>query len=112
LPQVTIWGTGTPRREFLHVDDLADACFFLMQHYDEPGPINIGTGTDISILELAQLVRRITGYEGAIGHDLYKPDGTLRKLMDVSKLHALGWHDTIGLEEGVRRVYDDIREKL
>jgi len=112
LPQVTIWGTGTPRREFLHVDDLADACFFLMQHYDEPGPINIGTGTDISILELAQLVRRITGYEGAIGHDLYKPDGTPRKLMDVSKLHALGWHDTIGLEEGVRRVYDDIREKL
>jgi len=105
-PSVTIWGTGTPRREFLHVDDLADACFYLMQHYDEPGLVNIGVGTDISILELAQLVQRIVGYTGTIEHDLSKPDGTPRKLMDVSKLHGFGWKAKIGLEEGVRAVYE------
>lgn len=105
-PSVTIWGTGTPRREFLHVDDLADACFYLMQHYDEPGLVNIGVGTDISILELAQLVQRIVGYTGTIEHDLSKPDGTPRKLMDVSKLHGFGWQAKIGLEEGIRAVYE------
>ncbi len=105
-PSVTIWGTGTPRREFLHVDDLADACYYLMQHYDEPGLVNIGVGTDISILELAQLVQRIVGYTGTIEHDLSKPDGTPRKLMDVSKLHSFGWKAKIGLEEGIRAVYD------
>lgn len=104
-PFVTIWGTGTPRREFLHVDDLADACYYLMQHYNEPGLVNIGVGEDISILELAQLVKRIVGYEGDIKHDLGKPDGTPRKLMDVSKLHALGWKASIGLEEGIAAVY-------
>jgi GDP-L-fucose synthase len=104
-PFVTIWGTGSPRREFLHVDDLADACFFLMQRYNEPGFINIGTGEDLPILELAQMIQRITGYEGAIKHDLDKPDGTPRKLMDVSKLHALGWKARIGLEEGIRTIY-------
>ena len=105
-PSVTIWGTGTPRREFLHVDDLADACYYLMQHYDEPGLVNIGVGTDISILELAQLVQRIVGYTGTIEHDLSKPDGTPRKLMDVSKLHGFGWKAKIGLEAGIRAVYE------
>lgn len=112
LPSVTIWGTGTPRREFLHVDDLADACFYLMQHYDEPGLVNIGTGEDISILELAQLVARTVGYEGRIENDLSKPDGTPRKLMDVSKLHGFGWRARIDLEAGVRAVYAEVREKL
>jgi GDP-L-fucose synthase len=112
LEAVTIWGTGTPRREFLHVDDLADACYYLMQYYDEPGFINIGVGHDIAILELAQMVARIVGYEGRIEHDLSKPDGTPRKLMDVSKLHGLGWKEQIGLEEGIRGVYKDIKNIL
>ena len=104
---VTLWGTGTPLREFLHVDDLADACYFLMQHYDEPGLVNIGTGTDLPILELAQLVQRVVGFEGEIRHDLSKPDGTPRKLMDVSKLHAMGWKARIDLETGIQAVYED-----
>ena len=104
---VTIWGTGEPRREFLHADDLADACYFLMQEYDEPGLINVGVGEDISIMELAQLVQRVTGFKGEIKRDLSKPDGTPRKLMDVSKLHALGWKATIRLEEGIRKVYQE-----
>lgn len=108
---VTIWGTGTPRREFLHVDDLADACYFLMQHYNEPGLVNIGTGTDITIMELAQMVARIVGFEGDIKNDPSKPDGTPRKLMDVSKLHSFGWKDRIGLEEGIRGVYADFVRK-
>lgn len=108
-PFVTIWGTGTPRREFLHVDDLADACCFLMERYNEPGFVNIGVGEDISILELAQLVSRIVGYEGEIQHDLSKPDGTPRKLMDVSKLHSMGWKATIGLEQGIRAVYEKFK---
>ena len=111
-PFVTLWGTGTPRREFLHVDDLADACYFLMQHYDEPGFVNIGTGEDLPILELAQMVQKIVGYEGEIRHDLSKPDGTPRKLMDVSKLHALGWKARIGLEEGIRSVYASVKNQL
>jgi GDP-L-fucose synthase len=106
-PYVTLWGTGKPRREFLHADDLADACLFLMQRYNEPGLINIGTGEDIEIGQLALLIKDIVGYEGAIQHDLSKPDGTPRKLMDVSKLHALGWRHITGLEEGIRRVYAD-----
>jgi GDP-L-fucose synthase len=111
-PYVTLWGTGQPRREFLHVDDLADACFYLMQHYSEPGLVNIGTGEDLPILELARLIARIVGYDGEIRHDLSKPDGTPRKLMDVSKLAGLGWKARIGLEEGVSRVYEEVREKL
>jgi GDP-L-fucose synthase len=103
---VTVWGTGKPRREFLHADDLADACVYLMDHYNEPGLINIGTGEDIEIGELARLVARIVGYPGEILHDLSKPDGTPRKLMDVSKLHNFGWRHRIGLEEGVRGVYE------
>ena len=105
VPEVVLWGTGSPLREFLHVDDLADACFYLMQHYDEPGLVNIGVGHDISIKYLALLIRDIVGYEGAIVHDLTKPDGTPRKLMDVGKLEAVGWKARIGLEEGIRSVY-------
>ena len=104
-PSVTMWGTGKPRREFLHADDLADACFYLMNHYNEPGLVNIGTGEDIEIGELARLIRDVVGYQGEIVHDLSKPDGTPRKLMDVSKLHSFGWKHRIPLEEGVRSVY-------
>ena len=104
---VTIWGTGKPRREFLHVDDLADACLHLMSTYDDAGLVNIGTGEDIEIGALASLVARIVGFEGAIIHDLTKPDGTPRKLLDVSKLHGLGWSHRISLEEGIRAVYTE-----
>ena len=107
--EVVMWGTGSPLREFLHVDDLADACLFLMQKYDEPGLVNIGTGKDISIKDLALLIKNIVGFEGEIVHDLSKPDGTPRKLLDVSKLNKLGWKAKIGLEEGIRRVYEDYR---
>lgn len=106
LPEVVLWGTGTPRREFLHVDDLAGACVFLIKNYDEPGLVNIGTGQDLSIKDLALLIKKIVGYKGKITHDLSKPDGTPRKVMDVSKLHALGWKARIGLEEGIKAVYD------
>jgi GDP-L-fucose synthase len=106
---VTIWGTGEPKREFLHVDDVADACLFLMKHYDEPGPVNIGMGTDLSIMELAELIAKIVGYSGAIRKDPSKPDGTPRKLMDVSKLAAMGWKARIPLEEGIRGVYEEYR---
>jgi GDP-L-fucose synthase len=104
-PQVTLWGTGTPLREFLHADDLASACLFLMQHYNEPGLVNIGTGIDQSIKELALIVKETVGYQGPIVHDTTKPDGTPRKLMDVSKLHALGWKHTINLADGIKAVY-------
>lgn len=109
LPEVVLWGTGTPRREFLHADDMADACFYLMQHYNEPGLVNIGVGEDISIKELAMLIRKIVGYKGELVFDTTKPDGTPRKLMDVSKLHSYGWKARIELEEGVRRVYEDVK---
>lgn len=103
--RVVIWGSGTPLREFMHVDDLADACYFLMQEYNMPGLINIGVGEDITIKDLALLVKDIVGYQGTIEHDLTKPDGTPRKLMDVSRLHALGWKARIGLKEGIAAVY-------
>lgn len=105
LASVTIWGTGTPRREFLHVDDLADACVFLMKTYSSPEIVNVGVGEDLPILELAKLVARAVGFEGAIHTDPTKPDGTPRKLMDVSRLSQLGWKAKIGLEEGVRGTY-------
>ena len=105
LPAVEIWGTGTPCREFLHVDDLADACLHLLLHYDGALPINIGTGRDISIRGLAELVQEITGYTGAIKFDASKPDGTLRKLLDVSRLRDLGWGYSIGLRQGIETVY-------
>jgi GDP-L-fucose synthase len=107
---VTLWGTGKPRREFLHADDLAAACVYLMQSYNEAGLINIGTGEDIEIGELALLIKKIIGYEGEIIHDFSKPDGTPRKLMDVSKLHNFGWKHKVGLEEGIRNVYTDFVE--
>ena len=104
-PEVEVWGTGTPRREFLHVNDLADACYWLLENYNEPGLVNIGTGTDLSIRELAEMVQRIVGYEGTIRFNADYPDGTPRKLMDVSKLAQHGWVATIGLEDGMRAVY-------
>lgn len=106
-PEVTIWGTGNPRREFLHADDLADALYFLMMHYNDPAIVNIGTGKDISIRELAEMIQRISGYQGTLKFDTTKPDGTPRKLLDVSRLHSLGWTDSIGFEEGVRSVYEE-----
>lgn len=106
-PYITIWGTGKPKREFLHADDLADACFYLMQHYDEPGLVNVGTGEDIEIGELAMMIKEIIGYSGDIRHDLNKPDGTPRKLMDVSKLHSFGWKHKINLRDGIKLVYDE-----
>jgi GDP-L-fucose synthase len=104
---VTIWGTGKPRREFLYADDLADACYYLMQYYNDPGFVNIGTGEDIEIGELALLIRDIVGFEGEIVNDLSKPDGTPRKLMDVSKLHSFGWKHKVNLREGLAMVYAD-----
>jgi GDP-L-fucose synthase len=100
-PEVVVWGTGTPRREFLHVDDLASACLFLMQHYDEPEIINVGTGIDVTIRALAGMVQKVTGYEGQVIFDATKPDGTPRKLLDVSKITSLGWKPAISLEEGI-----------
>ncbi|MCC8423983.1 GDP-L-fucose synthase [Mucilaginibacter sp. UR6-11] len=111
VPDVTIWGTGTPKREFLFADDLASACYYLMQNYDEPGLVNIGTGEDLSIKDLALLVKNIIGYTGEIKFDATKPDGTPRKLMDVSKLHSKGWTHTIELEEGIKLAYRDFLEK-
>jgi GDP-L-fucose synthase len=104
---VTLWGSGKPRREFLHADDLADACLFLMQEFDEPGFVNIGVGEDVEIKELAGMISRIADYTGEIVHDLSKPDGTPRKLMDVTKLNQLGWKASIPLEEGLRRTYKE-----
>lgn len=105
--EVVVWGTGRPRREFLHSDDLADACYYLMQHYNEPGLINIGTGTDLSIKELAELVRGIVGFTGNILYDTSKPDGTPQKLMDVSKLTKMGWKARIPLKEGIASIYHE-----
>jgi GDP-L-fucose synthase len=107
---VTIWGTGSPKREFLHANDLAEACLFLMENYNESGLVNIGIGADISIFELAQLVKKTVGFEGDILTDNTKPDGTPRKLMDVSKLNGLGWKAKITLEEGIQRVYEEIKD--
>lgn len=107
---VTIWGSGNPKREFLHADDLAEACMYLMENYDETGLVNIGIGEDISIFELAQVVKRIVGFDGEVLTDPSKPDGTPRKLMDVSKLNALGWKASITLEDGIRQVYNEIKD--
>ncbi|TWI81386.1 GDP-L-fucose synthase [Lacibacter cauensis] len=108
-PAVEIWGSGTPRREFLHVDDLADACFFLMQEYDGTDWLNIGVGEDVSIRELAELIKAIVGYAGELQFNTSKPDGTPRKLLDVSKLHSRGWKAKIGLREGIERVYEEVK---
>ncbi|WP_264566695.1 GDP-L-fucose synthase family protein [Flavobacterium sp. N3904] len=107
---VTIWGTGSPKREFLHANDLAEACLFLMENYNDSGLVNIGIGDDISILDLAHLVKKTVGFDGVILTDTSKPDGTPRKLMDVSKLNGLGWKAKITLEEGIKKVYEEIKD--
>ena len=111
LPSVEMWGTGTPMREFLHADDLGDACVFLMNTYDGEQFVNIGSGTDLTIKDLALLIKDIVGYKGEIVHDLSKPDGTPRKLMNVSYLHSLGWKHKIELPEGIKQVYEDFKKK-
>jgi GDP-L-fucose synthase len=108
-PTVIIWGTGTPRREFMHVDDLAEACYFLLQNYNEQGIVNIGCGTDISIKELAELIIAEVGYEGQLLFDTTKPDGTPRKLMNTDKINRLGWESTIKLKEGVRKTILEVK---
>lgn len=110
-PEVNIWGTGSPKREFLHADDLADACVFLMNTYSDEGLVNIGTGEDISISDLALMVKEVVGYEGSIVYDHTKPDGTPRKLMDVSKLNQLGWKFTIPLKQGLKMVYQEYQSR-
>jgi GDP-L-fucose synthase len=105
LPEVVVWGSGTPRREFLHVDDLADACVFLMDHYEQPTHINVGTGEDLTIAELADLVRSVVYPRASIRYDASKPDGMPRKQLDVSKLHALGWRHRLALADGVAETY-------
>ena len=105
--EVVVWGSGTPRREFLHADDMADACVYLMKNYDEEGLINIGVGEDLSIKELAELIKEIVGYNGKIVFDITKPDGTPRKLMDVSKLTSIGWKASISLKDGIAQVYKE-----
>ena len=109
---VTLWGTGSPRREFLHVDDLAGACLYVMEHYEGEAFLNAGVGEDVSIRELAELVQRVVGFEGRIEWDSSKPDGTPRKLLDVSKLHALGWRAEIPFEDGVRSTYQWYRDHV
>lgn len=109
--EVVVWGSGTPMREFLFADDLADACYFLMQNYSEPNLINIGTGHDLTIKDLALLIKEVLGYEGELVFDASKPDGTPRKLMDVSKLHNLGWKHKIELKEGIALAYQDFESR-
>jgi GDP-L-fucose synthase len=110
-PNVTVWGTGTPKREFLYADDLADACVYLMLHYDGKELVNIGTGEDLTIRELAETIKEVVCYEGGLEFDSSKPDGTPRKLMDVSKLHSLGWKHSTGLKEGIVMAYADFLKK-
>lgn len=110
-PNVEIWGSGAPRREFLHADDLANACYFLMLHYNEAGFLNIGTGVDVTIKELVHLIKDVVGFQGEVIYDASKPDGTPRKLMNVSKVHALGWKASTTLEEGIRKVYNEIKDR-
>jgi GDP-L-fucose synthase len=111
-PNVTIWGTGTPRREFLHVDDLADACYFLLQHYNEQGLVNIGCGIDVSIRELAELITTEVGYKGQLVFDKTKPDGTPRKLLDVSKINRAGWESKTSLIDGIKKTLEEVKFKF
>jgi GDP-L-fucose synthase len=108
---VTLWGSGTPRREFLHADDLGRACIFLLENYDDEVAINVGVGEDVSIKELAGLIQKITGFEGVIDWDSSKPDGTPRKLLDTSRINNLGWQPKISLEEGIQSTYKWYRDK-
>ena len=109
---VVIWGTGKPRREFLHVDDLADACYFLLQNYNEPGLVNIGWGVDVSIIELATLIASEVGFTGILDLDTTKPDGTPRKLMDMTKLSNLGWKPSVQIEEGIRKTIAEVYDRI
>lgn len=109
--EVIMWGTGSPKREFLHVDDLAEACYFLMLNYDQETALNVGTGTDIAIRDLAEMIKNIVAFEGRIVNDLSKPDGTPRKLLDVSKINALGWKAKISLEEGIKMTYEGLKNE-
>jgi GDP-L-fucose synthase len=111
-PFVELWGSGTPKREFLFVDELADACVFLMDNYSDGEPVNVGTGEDVSIMELASLIKEIVQYNGEIRTNPSMPDGTPRKLMDVSKINKLGWKATVSLQEGIRKVYDEIKDRF
>jgi GDP-L-fucose synthase len=111
-PYVEIWGTGKPMREFLHVDDMADACFFLMQNYNEKQFVNIGTGRDITIKELAETIMDVVGYQGELKFNTDKPDGTPRKLMDVSRIENMGWKHSISLREGIEKTYRDFLENI
>lgn len=108
---IEIWGDGSPKREFLHVDDMADACYFLMQNYDGEEIFNIGTGTDVSVLELANLMKEITGFDGEFKFDATKPNGTPRKLLDVSKLESVGWKSKISLKEGIQLIFDEMKDR-
>lgn len=110
--QVTIWGTGSPLREFMHADDLADACVYLMKNYNNKLPVNVGVGEDISIIQLAELIKELVGFEGRIVLDATKPDGTPRKILDVRKLHSLGWRHKISLKEGLHQVYEDYKTTI
>ena len=111
-PSVILWGTGTPLREFMHADDLADACLFLMENFNDAGFVNIGTGKDLSIRTLAEMVKKMVGFDGQIVLDTSKPDGTPRKLMDVSKINAMGWHAKISLEQGIKQVVEDVKNRF
>lgn len=111
-PSVTIWGTGIPRREFMHVDDLADACYFLLQNYDEAGHVNIGWGSDVSIKQVAETIASEVGYKGTLEFDTTKPDGTPRKLLDTTKINKLGWKPSIKLEDGIRRTIEEMKDKF
>ena len=108
-PSVEIWGSGSPKREFLHVNDLAEACVFLLEDYEGTDWLNIGTGTDVSIKDLALLLKKVVGYDGELKFDSSKPDGTPRKLMNVDKIHALGWKHKIDLEDGIKKVYEEVK---
>ena len=110
--EVTIWGSGKPLREFMFSDDLAEACYFLMENYENPELINVGTGEEVSILELAQRIASVVGFEGQITFDSTKPDGTPRKLMDSSRLHALGFKHSTSLEEGLKKTYQDFLKNV
>ncbi|HET7897294.1 MAG TPA: NAD-dependent epimerase/dehydratase family protein, partial [Flavisolibacter sp.] len=112
LPQVEVWGSGKPMREFMYVDDLSDACLFLMEHYNEKELVNVGTGEEVTIKELAETVASVTGFKGEIVFNTEKPDGTPRKLMDSSKLHGLGWTHQISLEEGLQKAYAHFQREM
>jgi GDP-L-fucose synthase len=111
-PSVVIWGTGTPRREFMHVDDLADACYFLLHNYNEAGHVNVGWGSDVSIKQVAETIASEVGYKGTLEFDITKPDGTPRKLLDTTKINNLGWKPSIKLEDGIRRTIVEVKDKF